>query len=161
MPAPGPPRGARIPIGGDFKNDSCWRCLPLRWTSFSHEFRPAQAPFAPAHHNPASPFPYRPAGLPAHRGAAAAAGAACLLPMPASPSTASSHPGAAWIVILAGVAAALHVAKLPPALPVLQRELGISLVEAGFLLSLVQLGTMTLGVVAGLTADGIGRKFRR
>ena len=76
--------------------------------------------------------------------------------MPASPPTASTHPGAAWIVILAGVAAALHVAKLPPALPVLQRELGISLVEAGFLLSLVQLGTMTLGVVAGLTADGIG-----
>ena len=33
------------------------------------------------------------------------------------------HAGAAWIVILAGVSAALHVGKLPPALPVLQGEL--------------------------------------
>ena len=32
------------------------------------------------------------------------------------------HAGAAWIVILAGVSAALHVGKLPPALPVLQGE---------------------------------------
>ena len=74
----------------------------------------------------------------------------------ATPVPASPHGGAAWIVILAGVAAALHVAKLPPALPVLQRELGIGLVQAGFLLSLVQLATMALGIVAGLTADGIG-----
>lgn len=62
----------------------------------------------------------------------------------------------AWVVILGGVSAAMHVAKLPPALPVLQRELGISLVQGGFLLSLVQLASMSLGVVAGLTADGIG-----
>ena len=34
----------------------------------------------------------------------------------ATPVPASPHGGAAWIVILAGVAAALHVAKLPPAL---------------------------------------------
>lgn len=64
----------------------------------------------------------------------------------------------ALIVILAGVAAALHVAKLPPAVPVLQRELGITLVQAGFLLSLVQLASMGLGIVAGLTGDGIGLK---
>ena len=63
---------------------------------------------------------------------------------------ASPHAGAAWIVILAGVSAALHVGKLPPALPVLQGELGITLVQAGFLLSLVQLASMTLGIVAGL-----------
>jgi len=73
-------------------------------------------------------------------------------------TTPQHHPGAAWIVILAGVAAAMHVAKLPPALPVLQQQLGISLVQAGFLLSLVQLATMALGIVAGLTADGIGLK---
>lgn len=68
------------------------------------------------------------------------------------------HAGAAWIVIAAGVAAAMHVAKLPPALPLLQRELGLGLVQAGFLLSLVQLATMALGIVAGLTADGMGLK---
>ncbi len=68
------------------------------------------------------------------------------------------HAGAAWIVILAGVSAALHVGKLPPALPVLRAELGITLVQAGFLLSLVQLASMALGIVAGLMADGIGLK---
>lgn len=63
---------------------------------------------------------------------------------------------APWIVILAGVSAALHVGKLPPAVPVLQAELGISLVQAGFLLAFVQLAGMLLGLVAGLLADGVG-----
>ena len=70
--------------------------------------------------------------------------------------TEAGRTGAAWIVILGGVCAALHVAKLPPAIPVLQQALGITLVEAGFLLSMVQLAGMVLGAVAGLTADGIG-----
>ena len=62
----------------------------------------------------------------------------------------------AWIVILAGVAAALYVGKLPPAIPALQAELGLSFVQAGFLLSLVQLASMALGLVAGLMAEGLG-----
>jgi MFS family permease len=71
----------------------------------------------------------------------------------------SSHarvPGAALAVVLAGVAAALHLGKLPPAVPALQATLGISLVEAGFLLSLVEVGGMSLGMVLGLVADAIG-----
>ena len=48
----------------------------------------------------------------------------------------------ALLVILAGVVAALHVGKLPPAIPVLQEALGLTLVQAGFLLSLVQLAGM-------------------
>ncbi|MGB8383882.1 MAG: MFS transporter [Dermatophilaceae bacterium] len=47
-------------------------------------------------------------------------------------------------------------ASWPPAIPVLQSELGISLVQAGFLLSLVQLAGMMLGLVIGLVADGFG-----
>lgn len=62
----------------------------------------------------------------------------------------------ALLVILAGVCAALHVGKLPPALPVLRDALGVSLLQAGFLLSMVQLAGMTLGLVVGLTADGFG-----
>ena len=66
----------------------------------------------------------------------------------AAAAPASPHPrAAAWIVILAGVSAALHVGKLPPAIPALQAELGLTLVQAGFLLSLVQLATMALGIV--------------
>jgi MFS family permease len=67
-------------------------------------------------------------------------------------------PRTAWLVLLGGVAAAMHVGKLPPALPVLREALGIGLVEAGFLLSLVQLAGMTLGLPVGLAADSIGPK---
>lgn len=64
----------------------------------------------------------------------------------------------ALVVILGGVSAALHVGKLSPALPVLREALGVSLLQAGFLLSLVQLAGMTLGLVVGLAADGLGLK---
>jgi len=64
------------------------------------------------------------------------------------------HP--ALLVVLGGVAAALHVGKLPPALPVLREALGVSLVQAGFLLSLVQLAGMLFGLVVGLAADSLG-----
>lgn len=62
----------------------------------------------------------------------------------------------ALVVVLAGVSAALHVGKLPPALPVLRDALGITLVQAGFLLSLVQVAGMTLGLAMGAVADAIG-----
>ena len=65
-------------------------------------------------------------------------------------------PLAVWMVVFGGVAAALHVGKLPPAVVALQAALHISLVEAGFLLSLVQFAGMGLGLVAGLAADAIG-----
>ncbi len=64
------------------------------------------------------------------------------------------HP--AYVVIAAGVAAALHVGKLSPALPVLEHALGVTLLQAGFLLSLVQLAGMLLGLAVGLAADGLG-----
>lgn len=64
----------------------------------------------------------------------------------------------AWLVVLGGVAAAVHVGKLPPALPVLREALGLTLVEAGFLLSLVQFAGMALGLLVGLAADSLGLK---
>ncbi len=63
---------------------------------------------------------------------------------------------AAYCVLAAGVGAALHIGKLPPALPVLERALGISLVQAGFLLSLVQLSGMALGLLTGLAVQRTG-----
>lgn len=65
-------------------------------------------------------------------------------------------PAAAFAVMIAGVSAALHLGKLPPAVPALREALGIGLVEAGFLLSLVQVAGMTLGLVVGLMADTLG-----
>lgn len=64
----------------------------------------------------------------------------------------------ATIVFLAGVCAALHVGKLPPAIPALRDALGITLVQAGFLLSLVQLAGMTLGLAVGLATSAVGLK---
>src|SRR6187455_1549794 len=65
----------------------------------------------------------------------------------------------ALLVILAGVVAALHIGKLPPAIPVLREALGLTLVQAGFLLSLVQLAGMALGVVFGVVADSLGSRL--
>ena len=72
--------------------------------------------------------------------------------------TAKPDHRAAWLVVLAGGVAALQVGKLPPALPALQAELGLTLVQSGFLLSMVQLAGMSLAVFMGLLADGMGLK---
>lgn len=72
------------------------------------------------------------------------------------PPHAQDFPLAEWLLLGCGVVAAMHVGKLPPALPVLRQQLGVSLVEAGFLLSTVQLGSMLLGLALGLGAHRFG-----
>lgn len=62
----------------------------------------------------------------------------------------------AAVVYLAGLATALHVGKLPPALPALRESLGITLVQAGWLVSAFQLAGMCLGLFGGLVADRFG-----
>jgi MFS transporter, CP family, cyanate transporter len=62
----------------------------------------------------------------------------------------------AWIVVLSGIVLAMHVGKMPPAIPVLQQSLGVDLLQAGFLLSAVQLAGMALGVLIGMSADRLG-----
>jgi MFS transporter, CP family, cyanate transporter len=64
----------------------------------------------------------------------------------------------ALVVLAAGVCAALHASKLPPAVPVLQQAMGLTLVQAGFLLSLVQGAGMAVGVAVGALAEGFGLK---
>ena len=61
-------------------------------------------------------------------------------------------------MVLAGVSAALHVGKLAPAIATLQQAMHISLLQAGFLLSLVQLAGMSLGLALGAWADGLGAR---
>lgn len=63
-----------------------------------------------------------------------------------------------WVVLVAGVSVALHVGKLPPAIATLREQLQISLVQAGFLLSAIQLAGMCLGMAVGLSADRWGLK---
>jgi MFS family permease len=70
---------------------------------------------------------------------------------------ATEAPGnAARLVVLAGICAALHVGKLAPAIAALQAALGMSLLQAGFLLSLVQGAGMSLGLALGAWADTMG-----
>jgi MFS family permease len=60
--------------------------------------------------------------------------------------------------MLAGVGAALHIGKLAPAIPALREALDLTLVEAGFLLSLVQAAGLSLGVAFGVAADALGER---
>ena len=62
----------------------------------------------------------------------------------------------AVFVVIVGIVSAFHVGKLPPAIPVLARELGVTLVQGGFLLAVIQMAGMLLGALAGLMADRLG-----
>lgn len=61
--------------------------------------------------------------------------------------------GQVGVAVLGGIAAALHIGKVPPALPVLRAELAMDLVAAGWLMALVSgLGAL-LGLLFGRLAD--------
>ena len=59
------------------------------------------------------------------------------------------------LTILAGVVAAAHVGKAPPSLPLLRAELDLSIVHAGWVVSVIAAIAMASGVFAGMLA-GIG-----
>jgi len=77
-------------------------------------------------------------------------------PPPPQPPPTTADTRAALVVIAAGVCAALHVGKLAPAIPALRLALDMTLVQAGFALSLVQLAGLSLGLVFGGVADAWG-----
>jgi MFS transporter, CP family, cyanate transporter len=62
----------------------------------------------------------------------------------------------ALVVILAGISNALHVGKVPQAIPVMRDALGISMLQAGFMLSSLQLAGMIGGIWVGALAGSIG-----
>ena len=64
-----------------------------------------------------------------------------------------------WAVVLvlaAGVVAAAQVGKAPPALPIIRAELGLSLVQAGWVATAINSVTATLGIALGLVAARLG-----
>lgn len=66
---------------------------------------------------------------------------------------------AAWIVVVvAGITAALHIWKLPAALPLIQEGMGLSLFAAGLLLGIVQVAGMAGGLAVSLLAEVIGER---
>ncbi len=62
------------------------------------------------------------------------------------------------LILAGGVAAALHVGKIPAVLSTLQREFAMTLIEASFLVSMMQAAGALLGVVGGVLADRFGHR---
>ncbi len=56
----------------------------------------------------------------------------------------------------AGIVAALHVGKMPAALPQLTAQFGLSLLQASTLLSVIQLATSSIGLFGGALTDRFG-----
>jgi MFS family permease len=65
---------------------------------------------------------------------------------------------AVWAVYAAGLAAGAHLTKVPPALPALREELGLTLVESGFIATMFNVMGMTVGMLAGVLCDRFGHK---
>ncbi len=63
-----------------------------------------------------------------------------------------------WVAFAAGVVAAAHIGKLPPALPEIRAELDASLVTAGWIASMISATSFSLGLFAGAVADRIGHR---
>ena len=62
-----------------------------------------------------------------------------------------------WI-IAAGYLAAVHVGKLSPIMPILQKQLDLSLAQAGLALSLVQAAGMLFALLLGSFSEKVGLK---
>ena len=62
------------------------------------------------------------------------------------------------VAIAAGIVAAVQVGKVPPLITLLQAQLGLSLVAAGWLVSLFNLSGALFGVLGGAMADKLGAR---
>lgn len=61
-----------------------------------------------------------------------------------------------WVAFGAGIVAACHIGKLPPALPDIRLELHAGLVTAGWIASMISIVGFVAGLAAGAIADRIG-----
>lgn len=69
--------------------------------------------------------------------------------------TAVSH--GAWLAVLAaGIAAAMHIWKLPGALAVVQHDLSMTLVQAGLLVGVIQAASIAGGLPVALAGEVLG-----
>jgi MFS transporter, CP family, cyanate transporter len=76
---------------------------------------------------------------------------------PSVPLQTKPEAAAVWVIVC-GIAAALHVGKLPAMLPLVAEEMQLTRVETGWLLAVFQIAGMLLGMMGGLLSDKIGRK---
>ena len=57
-----------------------------------------------------------------------------------------------------GLACGAFMGKVPPALPQMRMELGLSLVESGFIATMINLLGATVGMLMGMLCDRFGHK---
>lgn len=65
---------------------------------------------------------------------------------------------AVWVIYAAGLAAGAYMTKVAPALPPLRAELGLTLVESGFVATTFNFIGMAAGALAGMLCDRYGQK---
>jgi MFS family permease len=63
-----------------------------------------------------------------------------------------------WAVFCGGLVAGAYMTKVPPTLPALRLELGLSLVESTFIVTTFNVLGMLVGMIAGMLGDRFGRK---
>tara|TARA_B100000315_G_scaffold256061_1_gene301064 strand:- start:903 stop:2126 length:1224 start_codon:yes stop_codon:yes gene_type:complete len=61
-----------------------------------------------------------------------------------------------WVAFGAGIVAATHIGKLPPALPQIGTELEAGLIMSGWIASMISTMGFAIGLIAGAIADRIG-----
>ncbi len=66
--------------------------------------------------------------------------------------------GLVALLVAAGIVAAFHVGKVPPSIPSVRGELGASLEQAGWLLSMVNITAAVGGMAIALTVDRFGHR---
>lgn len=65
---------------------------------------------------------------------------------------------AVWVVFAAGLGAGAYMSKVPPALPAMRADLGLTLVESGFIHTVMYALGSAAGVFGGALADRFGQK---
>ena len=66
--------------------------------------------------------------------------------------------GVMWVAFGGGIIAACHLGKLPPALPLIMRELDAGLVMGGWIASMISFTGFALGLISGTIGDRIGQR---
>ena len=70
----------------------------------------------------------------------------------------ATHWPAVWAVIAAGVLSGAQIGKVPPALPTLRIDLGLTLVETGYIATMVNVMGGLAGMFAGVFSDRFGHR---
>jgi DHA1 family inner membrane transport protein len=65
---------------------------------------------------------------------------------------------ASWAVFFAGLVCGAYIGKVPPALPAQRDELGLTLVESGFIAAMLNAIGMVSGMFVGVLCDRFGHK---